>query len=119
MLPVMNEPVEVESSPDETTPVEIKLLSQLPEAEETLPVMNEPVETEPSSKESLSDSTGDVFLQEMMNEVQNDFSSKAGDLLDSMGMGHLKRGSAVKVEEGSHKISAREFVLAMEKLFKA
>jgi hypothetical protein len=55
-------------------------------------------------------------LQEMMNEVQSDFSTRAGGLLDALGMGHLKRGNAFKAEPGNHKISAKEFVSAMEKL---
>jgi hypothetical protein len=111
--------------PREIEPAEATILSTPPVAEISLPVMNEPDVIAPPHIDDLTDSTGALFLQEMMNEVQNDFSAKAGSLLDSMGMGHMKRGSTfraedgdIKADDGNYKISAREFVLAMEKLFR-
>jgi hypothetical protein len=68
--------------------------------------------------EANLDPEGNACLQDMMNDVQNEFSAQAGGLLDALGMGHLMRGSARKADEGGHRISGKELVSALEKLIK-
>jgi hypothetical protein len=90
----------------------------LPPAEMSPPAIEVPVVTASPAAEDVTDSPDAALLQEMISDVQSEFSSKAGSLLDSLGMGHLKRGNAGKAEDGNLKNSAREFVSSMEKLIR-
>jgi hypothetical protein len=107
---------QVKAAPCETAPAKVTIPSPSPVDEKSLPAVSEPVETASPAAENIYDKTDEIRLEEMLDEVQIDFSAKAGGLLDALGMGHLKRGNSFKVEDGNLKFSAREFVLAMEKL---
>jgi hypothetical protein len=97
-------------------PAEAAPCEQAPAAEMSLLETNEPGVTVPLPDDILPDSPEAVYLQEMMKEVQNDFSSRAGGLLDALGMGHMNRGSNGKAEDGNRKLSGKELVSALEKL---
>jgi hypothetical protein len=88
----------------------------MPLTELSLPVIEVPVAAAPPAAEEATESPDAALLQEMISDVQNEFSSKAGSLLDSLGMGHLKRGNANKTDDSTRKNSVREFVSSMEKL---
>jgi hypothetical protein len=108
---LLSQEVPTESAQCEMAMAGAAMPASSPAAETPLPA--EPVAMELLAEEKLRDSPEAAYLQEMMNDVQNDFSSMAGDLLDALGMGHLKRGTN---EDGNHKISGKELVLALEKL---
>jgi hypothetical protein len=105
-----------EAVPEEKTQFETAISPPLPVAEVVQPAVDELTVTTSPAAEGLPDLSGAVDLQEMMNEVQVDFSSMAGGLLDALGMGHMKLGSTVKAEDGNRKISGKELVSALEKL---
>jgi hypothetical protein len=105
-----------ETAPCESAPVGAVILSPSPVAEMSPSVTDAALVTARLAEGNLPDSPEAVYLQEMMNEVQNDFSSRAESLLDALGMGHMKRGSGGKAEDGNHKLSGKELVLALEKL---
>jgi hypothetical protein len=70
-------------------------------------------ESDPRSIYS-SDEADMAGLREIIAEVENDFSVKASQILDALGMAHLKQVG--KDEAGDRTISAREFKLALEKI---
>lgn len=100
------------------TPAPQPLAEMSPPAIEVPVVTASPVVSASSAAEDVTESPDAALLQEMIADVQNEFSSKAGSLLDSLGMGHLKHGNGGKAEDGNRKNSAREFVSAMEKLIR-
>jgi hypothetical protein len=108
---LLSQEVPAESAPCGIALAEAAIPAPSPVAETPLPA--EPVVMAPLAEDKLRDASEAVYLQEMMNEVQNDFSSRAGGLLDALGMGHMKRGTN---EDGNHKISGKELVSALEKL---
>jgi hypothetical protein len=83
-----------------------------------MPAIEMPIVVMQPSKEGVPELTGVVGLQEMMDEVQIEFSTQAESLLDALGMGHLKRGCGPNGEDGNRKISGKELVAALEKLVK-
>lgn len=104
--------------PCEIEPAAAITPSPPPLVEMPLPEIEVPVVTASPAAEDLRDSPDAALLQEMITDVQKEFSAKAGSLLDSLGMGHLKHGTTFKTEEGNLKNSAREFISAMEKLIR-
>jgi hypothetical protein len=102
----------------EVAPVEPVLASPPATAEAPLPAIEMPIVVMQPSRDGVPELTGAVGLQEMMDEVQIEFSSQAGNLLDALGMGHLKRGCGPNGEEVNRKISGKELVSALEKLVK-
>jgi hypothetical protein len=105
-----------EAMADDRMPAEATMHSMPPVTEIPPQVANRPQVTAPLAEDNLPNPTESVYLQEMINEVQSDFSSQAGSLLDALGMGHMKRGNSGKAEDGTYKFSGKELVLAMEKL---
>ncbi|OPY30955.1 MAG: hypothetical protein A4E28_00045 [Methanocella sp. PtaU1.Bin125] len=95
------------------TPLPQPEVPGLPAAAET-----QPLETEATTKvsDNLSDSSFNAAeiaaMRDLMAEFEDNFSVVAGSLLEDMGMGHLRSG---RVGE-DHKISAKEFVSAFDKL---
>lgn len=106
------------ATPCEIEPARHITPAQLPLTEMSPPAIEVPVVTASPAAEDVTDSPDAAILQEMISDVQNEFSSKAGSLLDSLGMGHLKRGNANKTDDSTRKNSAREFVSSMEKLIR-
>jgi hypothetical protein len=105
------------------TPCEIEPAGAIPPAPLPLsvqspPAIEVPVVTASPAAENLQDTPDEALLQEMIVNMQKDFSAKAGSLLDSLGMGHLKQGSTGIAVDINCKNSAREFVLAMEKILR-
>jgi hypothetical protein len=115
-ISLLSQDVAAEAMPGERAPVDAAMSSPLQVAEMPLPVTDEPMVTAQLAEDIPPDSSEEVYLQKMMDEVRNDFSSRAGGLLDALGMGHMKRESGGKGEEGNHKISGKELVSALEKL---
>jgi hypothetical protein len=113
---LLSQEVPAEAAPCEPAPAGAEMPPLPPAAEMSLPVMDEPIVTAPLAEDILPDSPEAVYLQEMMNQVQNDFSSRAGGLLEALGMGHMKLGSNGKAEDGNRKLSGKELVSALEKL---
>jgi hypothetical protein len=103
----------------EVVPAEPVLASPPPATAETpMPAIEMPIVVMQPSKDGVPELTGAVGLQEMMDEVQIEFSAQAESLLDALGMGHLKRGCGPNGEDGNRKISGKELVAALEKLVK-